>query len=60
MHKNGKRNAYQLKFDITKGNLECFIKRKSTSVLETDKNDKKRRPSRGKPKSSVKKVEVFH
>lgn len=60
MLKNGKKNPYQLKFDISKGNLECFIKRKSTSVLETDKNDKKRKTSRGKPKSSIKKTEVFH
>ena len=60
MIKNGKRNPYQLKFDITKNNLECFIKLKSTSVLDTDKNDKRRKTSRGKPRSTVKKAIVFH
>lgn len=60
MIKHGKKNNYQLKFEISKGNLDCFMKKKSMSLYESDKNDKRRKNSRGKPKSSLKKVDVFH
>lgn len=46
MNRNIKKapSPYQLKFDTSKANLECFIKRRSKSLTDktekTDKNDK--------------------
>lgn len=59
MQKHAKKTPYQLKFEISKGNLECFIKKKSMSVIENDKNNK-RKTSRGKPKSQLKKIDLIH
>ena len=59
-NRHGKKNPYQLKFEISKKDLECFIKKKSVSVMENDKINQKRKTSRGKPKSMAKKIDTVH
>lgn len=55
MNKFSKKNPYQLKFDTSKNNLECFIKKKSLSMMENDKVDRKHKYQKLKNKSMSKK-----
>ncbi len=51
MSKLNKKNPYQLKFDTSKNNLDCFIKKKPLTPNDNDKNDRKTKTSKAKTRS---------